>query len=105
MLLAKASAGSQAAAATVTVTVPVGQSLTAGQILRGPITWTATAAGDVARVEFLVNGTVVGVFSAAPYGGTLDTTKLANGAYTFAVRATRTNGGIATVSAAVTVQN
>jgi hypothetical protein len=59
----------------------------------------------VSKVQFLINGNSAGTFRHAPYGGTLDTTQLANGTYTFTVRAMGPNGAVAESSVTATVQN
>ena len=64
-----------------------------------------TPAGPARRVEFLVDGHRVAAFHGAPWGGDLDTTKLANGTYTLAVRAVAADGTTATSSITVEVQN
>jgi hypothetical protein len=110
-LVAKASIGTQSVTATATVTVAnastlaVTQNLTNGQVLKGTISWIATPTGSVASIQFLINGSSAGTFTAAPWGGSLNTTLLANGTYTFSVRLTGTNGSVVTASANVTVQN
>jgi hypothetical protein len=110
-LVAKAYVGTQVAGATATVTVAnastlaVTQNLTSGQVLKGTISWVATPTGSVGSIQFLINGSAAGTFTAAPWGGSLDTTRLANGNYTFSVRLTGTNGSIVTASANVTVHN
>jgi hypothetical protein len=98
------------ARSSVTVTVSnavlgVTQNVSDGQVISGTFTWTATPSGPVSSVTFLIDGSSAGRFTSLPYGGNLDTRQLANGTYTFAVRATRSDGTSATASASVTVKN
>jgi peptidoglycan/xylan/chitin deacetylase (PgdA/CDA1 family) len=76
-------------APTVALTAP-----TAGSTLAGTTTLTATAADDVAvaQVAFLVDGTVVGTDSTAPYSFDWDSTTVSDGAHAFSARATDTAG-------------
>jgi hypothetical protein len=110
-LVAKARSGTRSASAAATVTVAnaasvaVTQSILDGQTLSGTLTWSVTTTGPVAKVQFLVDGTSAGTFRAAPYGGSLDTRRLPNGTHSLAVRATATDGTVATASATVTVSN
>jgi N-acetyl-anhydromuramyl-L-alanine amidase AmpD len=110
-LVAKAYKGATSTTATrhVTVTVPVlavTQNIVEGQTLSGTITWTATPSGKpISRVQFLINGSSAGTFRSAPYSGTLDTRRLANGTYTFAAKVTATDGTTVTASVSVTVRN
>src|SRR5260221_6110958 len=64
------------AAPTVSVTSP-----TAGQTVSGTaMAYAATATDDagVSKVDFFIDSTSLGTKTSAPYGGTLDTTKLAH---------------------------
>ena len=61
--------------------------------------------GSVARVEFLMGSTVVGTDTASPYACSFDTTKFANGSYTFTARATDNLGKATSVSRSVSIQN
>lgn len=81
----------------VTVTAPTGSA-------SGTVSVAASVVDTVAvtRVEFFVNGTSIGVASAAPYSVAWDTTKLADGPATLVARATDANRGVGT-SASVTV--
>jgi hypothetical protein len=101
-------AGSASLTLTVTVTnaaLGVTQNLTDGQVLTGTVDWLATPAGPARKVEFLINGQRVATYRSAPYGGSLDTTKLRNGTYTFAVRAVAPDGTSVTAQITATVQN
>jgi hypothetical protein len=123
-LVTKAYAGGARLQATITVTVRnaapasqpppspaatavsvLSQTLTDGQTLSGTVTWQATLAGDVRRVELWIDGARAASFRRAPYGGSLDTTRLRNGPHTFAVHVTGTDGSTATASVAATVAN
>jgi hypothetical protein len=59
----------------------------------------------VRRVELLIDGGRVGSFRNGPYGGTLDTTQLRNGTYTFTARAVGSDGTSVSASIQVTVAN
>jgi hypothetical protein len=94
--------------ATITVantTFAVTQNVSDGQVLSGTFTWTAMPNATVSSVTFLIDGNSAGRFTSSPYSGSLDTHQLANGAYTFAVRARKSDGTSVTTSATVTVQN
>jgi poly(hydroxyalkanoate) depolymerase family esterase len=88
---------------TVSLTSPAD-----GATLSGTITETATASDDqaVARVEFLLDGAVIGSDAAAPYVFALVTTGIANGAHTLGARAFDAAGNVGTAAPrTVTVQN
>ena len=89
---------------TVNLTSP-----TAGANVSGTVQMTATAAdvgSGVAKVDFLVDGKVVGTGTTAPYSAPWATTTYTNGAHTVAARATDLAGNVTTsASANVTVQN
>lgn len=88
------------------VAFTVKQSLANGQTVGGTIPWTAAATGKTAtKVEFAVNGQVVGTDAAAPFELTLDTKRFANGSYPFRVIATAADGTTAASSASVTISN
>jgi hypothetical protein len=87
----------------VTVTAPAN-----GTTVAGALGLAATAIDDVgvARVEFLVDGTVVATASAAPYAASWDSTTIANGAHTVTARAVDSIGQAAlSPGVAVTVAN
>jgi type VII secretion-associated serine protease mycosin len=80
----------------------------AGAFVRGATAVVSVAAADnvgVARVEFLVGGTVVGTDTTAPYGLTWDTTKHADGPTTLVARAVDTAARSVTASRSFTVDN
>jgi hypothetical protein len=67
---------------------------------------TLTAPNGVTRVEFLVDGTVVGMATATPYSTNWDTSTISDGAHTVVARVTDAMSLTASsVSAAVTVAN
>ena len=90
------------AAPTVALTSP-----TDGQTVTGTVNLTATAsdASGIARVDFLVNGGVVGSSTTAPYTYAWDSTTV-NGTASIAARAVDTAGNTSTsASALVTATN
>ena len=77
-----------------------------GTTVSGTIAWEVTVgAGAPSRVEFLVDGVSSFSDSSAPYSGTLDTTKLANGNHTLSATAYGSRGVKATTSVTVNVSN
>ncbi len=82
---------------------------TTGSTVSGTINLSATATDNVgiAGVTFLINGTATGTeITTAPYQLSFDTTKLANGTYTFAARARDAVGNSSTTqNATVTISN
>src|SRR5438309_5572077 len=91
----------------VTLTSP-----SAGTVSGKAVALTATATASstymltIARVDFMVDGTVVGTKMASPYTVNWDSTTVANGSHTITAKATDSANGTATSSAvAVTVQN
>jgi hypothetical protein len=70
------------------------------------LTATATDVNGIDRVEFLVNGTLVGTDTASPFEHlNYDTTTLADGSHTFTARAYDTLGNFADSSAVISVDN
>jgi len=67
----------------------------------GSITLSATASDDVgvARVDFLVDGTLVGSASAAPYALSLDSTTLSNASHSLVAKAYDAAGNVGTSAA------
>jgi poly(hydroxyalkanoate) depolymerase family esterase len=84
---------------TVSITAPA-----AGATVSGTISVAATASDNVGvtRVDVLVDGTVAGSDTTAPYAVAVDTTRLASGSHTLTARAFDAANNAAT-SAAVTV--
>jgi hypothetical protein len=82
---------------------------TAGSVLTGSLNLTATAAdvgSPVAKVDFLVDGNVVGTATASPYAVPWNSATVANGSHALAARATDGAGNVTTSSSvAVTVDN
>jgi len=78
----------------------------AGATVSGTVAWeVAVTAGAPSKVEFLVDGAAKFSDSSAPYGGSLDTTKLANGKHTLSATAYGSKGVRETTSATVNVSN
>ena len=76
-----------------------------GAAVTGPVTLSATASDDVGvnRVEFLVNGSVIGYVAVPPY--TLTWNPTANGTYTVAARALDAVRNSSASAATVTIGN
>ncbi len=90
-------------APSVSLTAPA-----AASTVSGTVQMTASASDDVgvAKVEFLVGGTVVATDTTAPYAASWDSTMVANGQVQLAARATDAAGNTTTSPVAtVTVQN
>jgi len=83
----------------------------AGATVTGSVAWEVSLfAGAPTRIEFAVDGSVKWSESVAPYtyggdGGSLDTTKLSNGAHTLTATAYGSRGVKATTKVTVTVAN
>jgi chitodextrinase len=87
---------------TVAITAPTNGSTVSG------VTTISTAASDnvaVTRVELLVDGTVKGTDTAAPYNFTWDSTSVANGSHAIAAQAFDIAGNNATAAVTVTASN
>jgi hypothetical protein len=77
-----------------------------GTAVSGTVGWeVAATAGSPSKVEFLVDGVAAFSDSSAPYGGSLDTAKLANGNHTLSATAYGSKGVKATTSVTVKVSN
>ncbi len=74
---------------------------------KGTLTFSATASDDkgVAKVDFLLNGAVVGTKTAAPYAMTYDSLMEDDGTHTLTARATDTAGLYTNASMAFTIAN
>jgi poly(hydroxyalkanoate) depolymerase family esterase len=97
------SGGGDTTPPTVSITAPA-----AGATVSGSLAVTASASDNVGvtRVDVLVDGTVAGSDTTAPYSVTIDTTQLANGSHTLTARAFDAANNAATSAAVtVTVQN
>lgn len=96
---------------TVSDTTPPSVSLTAptsGSTLTGTATLSATAsdASGISKVEFLVDGTLVGTATASPYSYAWNSAGVANGSHGITAKAYDAFGNTATTSAVtVTVSN
>ncbi len=89
-------------APTVSLTAP-----SSGQTVSGTISYAATAS-NAAKVEFAIasaNPMTLGTDTAAPYSGSLDTTKLENGDHTLTAVAYDAQGKTATSQVSFKVQN
>jgi len=86
----------------VAVTAPL-----AGQTVSGTVAYAANATDNagVSRVEFFLGSAAILSDTAMPYGGTLDTTKLANGTHTLKAVAYDAEGLSATSQVSINVQN
>lgn len=78
-----------------------------GGAVSGTFGWVAVPSdvAGTAKVEFLVDGTVKATDTSSPYQHSLDTTTVANGVRTWTVRATASDGRVATDDEQVTVNN
>lgn len=93
-------------------TYTVAQSVTQGQALSGYVAWSAVPSDvpGTAKVEFFINGNIAHTEGLTPYefggdGQKLNTANLPNGSHTLSVKATATDGRVATASAVVNVSN
>ncbi|HVE87317.1 MAG TPA: PHB depolymerase family esterase, partial [Myxococcales bacterium] len=78
-----------------------------GATVSGTVTLSATASDNVgvARVDFLVDGSVVGTSSAAPYQVAWNSAGVANGGHTVSAKAYDAAGNSATSTRSITVSN
>jgi mannan endo-1,4-beta-mannosidase len=77
-----------------------------GATVSGTIGWeVAVTSGAPSKVEFLVDGVAKFSDSSAPYGGSLDTTKLGNGNHTLSATAYGSRGVKVTTSVTVKASN
>lgn len=97
---------------TTTTAAAVGvtsETIADGQQLSGVVDWSVEVAGDVRRVEFLLDGRRIWWTWRAPYAfrgdGQLDTTLIPDGDHTLSVRVVGRDGTTATTDVAVTVAN
>jgi hypothetical protein len=76
------------------------QNLADGQTVSGVVDWRAHTIGPVARVQFVVDGTVIATATTEPWATTWDSSTVAPGAHTLEVRAFTKDGrrGVLTVS-------
>jgi peptidoglycan/xylan/chitin deacetylase (PgdA/CDA1 family) len=90
-------------APTVSLTSPADAST-----VKGAVTLSANASDDVGvtKVEFLVDGGVVGTAASAPFSMSWDSATVGNGSHTFSAKAYDATGNITTsISATVNVDN
>jgi hypothetical protein len=97
----RTSTGSEKETLAVATTSP-----TAGQALGGKVAWEiGVVSGAPSKVEFSVDGSVVWTDASAPFAGSLDTAKLANGSHVLSATAYGAKGVKATTKVTVTVAN
>ena len=79
----------------------------AATIVSGTVTMSgeAQSPNPITKMEFLVDGTVIGTSTASPATAAWDTTKVADGGHQIAVRATDSSGWSATSAIDLTVSN
>ena len=77
------------------------------QIVKGTVDFSATARDDTAvtKVEFYVDGTLLGTDTTAGYGIKWDTTVVANGLHNLAVKSYDAEGNVGSATGVVTVSN
>ncbi len=68
------------------------QNLADGQTVSGLVDWRAHTIGPVARVEFVVDGTVIATVTTEPWATTWDSSAAAPGSHTLEVRAFTKDG-------------
>jgi hypothetical protein len=90
------------AAPSVSISSPA-----SGATIAGTVAYSASAADDkaVARVVFSLDSTTLATLTAAPYGGSLNTTTLANGTHTLKAVAYDAEGLSSTSQISLNVQN
>jgi N-acetyl-anhydromuramyl-L-alanine amidase AmpD len=83
----------------------VSQSVVDGSTIGGLVDWRAHTTGPVARLQFVVDGTVLATATQEPWSTSWDTTLLAPGAHVLEVRALVKDGRVAaSASVSVTVE-
>lgn len=112
LVVVGAGSGSAAARSKITVSSALGGApLVQGMSLSGSVVWTASAdVAQIRRIDFRIDGDRVWSEQESPYvfngdTGKLDTTTLANGTHTLAVKVTARNGQQASLDAVVQVTN
>lgn len=91
-------------AAPVPVAKVVSQTIVDGSTLAGVVDWGVHTTGAVARLQFTVDGAVVGTSTAEPWQLAWDSTTVADGAHALVVRALgRDNRVLASAALSVTV--
>jgi N-acetylmuramoyl-L-alanine amidase/Bacterial Ig domain len=81
----------------------VGSSVADGSVLTGVVDWRVETRGSVARVEFLVDGTLRATLAVAPYAFAWDTAAENPGAHVLVARAIAADGRTVERSATVTI--
>jgi hypothetical protein len=77
-----------------------------GGDISGTFAWMATPSDPAtSKVEFMVDAVVKSNDTSSPWAYNLDTTTLSNGSHTWAVRATASDGRVATASTVVNINN
>ena len=101
-LLSGGGGGGDTTAPTVSLTAPAN-----GATVSGTVTLSANASDNVgvSRVEFSVDGSLVGTANASPYQVSWNSASVANGGHTIAAKAFDAAGNSASSSASVTVSN
>ena len=84
---------------TISITQPADKSVVSKQVTIK----TTTSGSDIAKVQFLVDKTLLGSSTSSPYQAIWDSTKFKNGHHTITVKALDKNGAVQ-ASAAVTVK-
>lgn len=87
---------------TVTITTPANQSTISGT---QTITASASSPNSIARVSFSVDSQVIATVSSSPYQTSLNTKNLSNGSHQISATAVDSQGGSATSSVNVNIQN
>ena len=83
----------------------VGSSVAEGSVLSGVVEWSVETRGMVARVEFLVDGTVRATVPVAPYVFALDTAAEQPGPHVLVARAIAPDGRAVEHATAVTIES
>jgi hypothetical protein len=78
------------------------QNLADGQAVSGLVDWRAHTIGPVARVEFVVDGTVIATLTTEPWATTWDSSTAAPGPHALEVRAFTKDGRKAVLDVGVT---
>ncbi len=103
ILVGNASASSDTTAPTVNLTAPANAATVSGNV---DLVAAATDAVGVTKVEFYINGSLLGVDLSAPYAGTWNTSEVPNGTYALLVKAYDAAGNVGSDNDTnVTVQN
>jgi N-acetyl-anhydromuramyl-L-alanine amidase AmpD len=81
------------------------QNIADGQAVSGLVDWRAHTIGPVARVEFVVDGTVIATETTEPWATTWDSSTAAPGAHTLEVRAFTKDGRKGVLTVGVTLSS